>query len=613
MLLPIAQEACLPQMADLQFKNHIQKLPYLSNSFNPVNMKKRIVGCLLMLMLGYSGFSQTTYTWNGSTNSWSTSTGWNPTRSAPANNDILVFDATGIANGIVNNITTETIGKILVTGNTAYEFIPPNGGRILTLTSTTGNAFQLDAGSTLALGGTGTRSLDVNLPSAGTGSVGGQLTLALGSFSIGSGTLILHTDATPMIKGNGQLTMSGGILQFGLSGAAETTPTIVLPTNLFSGSTSITSVVMNRLNGATLNNQAITLSSGVTFTSGNLNVPNSGTLIFDDTANDPVLTESASSKIIGYAQASTRLISTGAIDFLGFQMAAGADNLVFITIKRRTGTAAVFNAIPSIAAYWTIDSGVAPSSGRAINFKWLAEFDNGYNSAIQFRTFINNGAPGWNELPPQQTLASVGPPRISSPVTTTQFNDFDFTLTDQSVTLPVELTSFFARATANTIKLSWQTASEKNNDFFLVEKMKADQTFESIGKVKGAGTTVAQTNYSFIDEKPKLGNNYYRLKQTDEDGKFVYSQVVHVSFDGKPATSYSIYPNPSEGKHLFFDNAIEDFSVSLQDVTGNVIFKSNVAVEDSSLDISALQLPPGFYFVRTKTKSESQIHKLIVR
>jgi hypothetical protein len=579
-------------------------------------MKKRIVGCLLMLVLGYSGFGQTTYTWNGSTNNWATPTNWNPTRSISATNDILVFDATGVGNDIVNNITTETIGKILVTGNTAYEFIPPSGGRVLTLTSTAGNAFQLDAGSTLALGGTGTRSLDINIPSTGTASVGGQLTLALGSFAVGSGKLILHTDATPMIKGNGQLTMSGGILQFGLSGAAETTPTIVLPSNLFSGSTTLNSIIMNRANGATLNNQTITLSgvsSGITFTSGDLNVPNSGTLIFDDDATDPALTESSSSKIIGYAQASTRLIGTGAIDFLGFQMAAGADNLIFITIKRRTGTAAVFNAIPSIAAYWTIDSGVAPSSGRNINFKWLTEFDNGYNSGIQFRTFINNGAPGWNELPPQQTLASVGPPRISSPVTTTQFNDFDFTLTDQSVTLPVELTSFFARATANNIKLSWQTASEKTNDFFVIEKMKADQTFEAIGKVKGAGTTVIETNYSFADEKPRLGDNYYRLKQTDEDGKFVYSKTVHTSFDGKLGSSYALYPNPSDGKRLYFDNATEDFTVSVQDVTGNVIFKSTVTAEDSSLDISALQLSPGFYFVRTHAKGESQVHKLVVR
>lgn len=612
MLLPIAREACLLRMEDLLFKIAFKKLPYLADSFNPVCMKKIIVGCLLMLVIGYTGFSQTTYTWVGNSTSWTTASNWTPTRSAIASNDILVFDATA-SNTTITNIPNESIGKILVTGNSAYDFFPASGGRTLSLTSTSGNAFQLDNGSTLGTGSAS--SLDISIPSSGTASIGGQLTLVKGSFSVGSATLILHTDPTPLARVGGQVTMSAGaVLQFGLGGATETTPTIVLPQPIFIGSISIASIIMNRANGATLNNQIINVSSGVTFTSGDLNVPNSGTLIFGTTAADPALTESPSSKIVGYAEMLSRVISTGSIDFLGFQMASGADNLNNIIIKRETGTPATFNSTESIDAVWTITTGLPPSpGGRAINFKWLSAFDNGYNPAILFRTFINNGAPGWTELTPQQALASMGEPRISTPVTTTQFNNFDFTLTDQSVTLPVELTSFSARATANSIKLSWQTASEKTNDFFLVEKMQADQTFESIGKIKGAGTTVIQTNYSFVDEKPKFGDNYYRLKQTDMDGKFVYSQVVHVSFDGKPEISYSLYPNPSDGKRLFFDNTTEDFSVSFQDITGNVIFKSNVAAADSSLDISALQLSPGFYFVRTNTKSESQIHKLIVK
>jgi Secretion system C-terminal sorting domain len=611
MLLLIAQAACLLPMADLQFKSHSKNFRIFLIPFNPVSMKKRVVGCLLMLVLGYSGFSQTTYTWNGTTDGlWGTPANWTPTRNTLANNDNLIFTTT-VGIKAITNIPNETIGSILVTGNTSYTF-QSAATSILALTNTAGNAFQLDNGSTL---GTGSAlSLDINIPASGTASIGGQLTLVKGSFAIGSGTLILHTDPAPLARVGGQVTMSAGaILQFGLDGVTETTPTIVLPQPIFIGSISIASIIMNRANGATLNNQIINLSTGVTFTSGDLNVPTSGTLIFGTAAADPALTESPSSKIVGYAEMLSRVISTGSIDFLGFQMAAGADNLNNIIIKRQTGTPATFNSTQSISAVWTNTTGLPPSSGRAINFKWLSAFDNGYNPAIQFRTFINNGAPGWTELTPQQALASTGEPRISAPVTTTQFNNFDFTLTDQSVTLPVELTSFFARATASNIKLSWQTASEKNNAFFMVEKMNSDNSFQQIAKVIGAGTTINQTNYSFVDEKPRLGDNYYRLKQTDEDGKFVYSHVVHASFDGKPEPGYVLYPNPSDGKHLYFDNATEDFSVSFQDITGNVIFRSNVSAENSSLDITALQLSPGFYFVRTSTKGESQIHKLVVK
>ena len=178
----------------------------------------------------------------------------------------------------------------------------------------------------------------------------------------------------------------------------------------------------------------------------------------------------------------------------------------------------------------------------------------------------------------------------------------------------LELSRNFTPGEQNFYFASLRSYLELNNNYFEVKHSSDGKAFTAIGKVNGAGNSTTVKDYSFADEKPRLGDNYYRLKQTDEDGKFVYSYVVHASFDGKPRTSsYAVYPNPLDGKHLYFDNATEDFSVSLQDITGNVIFKSNVSAENSSLDISALQLSPGFYFVHTHTKSESQIHKLIVK
>ncbi len=571
-------------------------------------MKKRIVGCLLMLVLGYSAFGQTTYTWNGTTSDWTVSTNWTPTRT-PATNDILVFDASSAIKNITN-VPSQTLGEILVTGSSAYTFVPI-GGQILTLTSTAGTAFQIDNGSTLSNGAVG-NPLNFDLPIGGSALIGGQLNLVNGNFDASSATLTLHTNSSPLARTSGQVSLDAtSVLKLG--DASNTTgANIVLPNNIFVSAPIISSLIMNRTNGATLGDQSITVISSATFTLGDLTTNGAGRIKFSTTAASPI--ESSTSKIIGYAEMNTRTLGINGIDFLGFDMASGTDDIGFFSIVRRTGLSGrnTFNANESIDATWDINSGANPASGRNVVFKWLPEFDNGTIPTNTFQPYIFNSGPGWSALGTLQPLTASSPLRQSTVVSVIKLDD-TFTLTDQNSTLPVELTSFFARASASNLKLSWQTASEKINDFFIVEKMKADQTFEAIGKVKGAGTTVTQTNYSFVDEKPRLGDNYYRLKQIDEDGKFVYSHVVHASFDGKAANSYSIYPNPSDGKQLYFDNVTEDFAVSFQDVAGSVIFNSNVRAEDSSLDISALQLPIGFYFVRTLTKGKSQIHKLIVK
>lgn len=572
---------------------------------------KTLFKLAFFVFVPFFGLAQTTYTWNGTTSDWQLSTNWTPSRT-PASNDILVFDATATVK-VITDIASQSVGKIQISGSSTYSFESASS-QVISLTSTTGNAFEIQNGSSLSVG-SASFPLGITLPASGAASVGGKLNLINGSFSVGNGTLILHTDPAPLTRVSGQVTMSSGsILQFGISGVAETTARIVLPSPIFSGSLSIASIVVNRANGAELNNQVINLSSGITFTRGDLVVPNSGTLIFGTTATDPTLSESSNSKIVGYAEMLSRVISTGAIDFLGFQMAGGTDNLNNIVIKRRTGTPAVFNAIPSIAVYWTISTGFEPISGRAINFKWLSSFDGIYNPTIQFRTFINNGAPGWNELPPQQLLASSGDPRISQSVNTTLFGNHDLTLTDQSATLPVELTSFNVMASATRIKLVWQTSSEKNNESFFVEKLGRDNMFRPIGKLPGAGTTLVRHNYSFEDEKPFVGDNYYRLKQVDIDGAFSYSKVVSSFFDGRSISGHAVYPNPADGKVIYFENMEEEFDAYLSDFSGTSLFQFSLSSEHPFVDLSELKLKSGLYLIQTRDKKgSSSFQRLVVK
>jgi hypothetical protein len=110
--------------------------------------------------------------------------------------------------------------------------------------------------------------------------------------------------------------------------------------------------------------------------------------------------------------------------------------------------------------------------------------------------------------------------------------------------LSVEFTRFEAKKKEKNVSLEWETASEKDNTGFEIEQSTDGSNWRTIGFVDGQGTTSDVNQYSFIDQTPFLGDNYYRLKQIDFDGKFEYSEVRQVFFDQGVSDIVYIYPNP---------------------------------------------------------------------
>ncbi len=113
--------------------------------------------------------------------------------------------------------------------------------------------------------------------------------------------------------------------------------------------------------------------------------------------------------------------------------------------------------------------------------------------------------------------------------------------------LPVELTAFEGIHTDTCITLSWKTASELNNAGFVIERALDLEDFVAVGFVEGAGTTTEETDYVWADASyPSTAKQvYYRLKQIDFDGTFVYSEALTV--DIPPPGAYHLegnYPNP---------------------------------------------------------------------
>ncbi|MGE0562329.1 MAG: choice-of-anchor L domain-containing protein [Flavobacteriales bacterium] len=96
-------------------------------------------------------------------------------------------------------------------------------------------------------------------------------------------------------------------------------------------------------------------------------------------------------------------------------------------------------------------------------------------------------------------------------------------------TLPVNLLGFSAECESGYSKLEWQTASEVNNDYFIVEKSNQTFNFSPIGIVAGNGNSSVINNYEFQDFEVNNSVTYYRLKQVDFNGEFEYSNIVALS------------------------------------------------------------------------------------
>ena len=119
-------------------------------------------------------------------------------------------------------------------------------------------------------------------------------------------------------------------------------------------------------------------------------------------------------------------------------------------------------------------------------------------------------------------------------------------LYNHNLQLPVEITSFTASQTGSTLQLKWSTATETNNHGFEIERSTDNNPFYSIGFVKGAGSTQEPQEYIYTDSPDKPGTYHYRLKQTDLDGSYKYSDVVTSEFTGN-IQEYILeqnFPNP---------------------------------------------------------------------
>lgn len=185
-----------------------------------------------------------------------------------------------------------------------------------------------------------------------------------------------------------------------------------------------------------------------------------------------------------------------------------------------------------------------------------------------------------------------------------------------NITLPIELLSFTASLTnKKKVLLEWITASETNNDYFTIERTKEGITYETVGKMNGADNSSMTLYYSMLDENPYLGISYYRLKQTDYDGKFEYSPLVAVNIEGLEIVI--IYPNPAntELEYLISSSEADDVEVLIIDAGGKRVLKNtekiNKGLTKKRLNIA--NLSSGNYILQIATHNNKITQKQFLK
>ena len=183
------------------------------------------------------------------------------------------------------------------------------------------------------------------------------------------------------------------------------------------------------------------------------------------------------------------------------------------------------------------------------------------------------------------------------------------------IPLPVELLSLTAKKNAEGfVDLNWTTASEKNNDYFEIERWIKDDprfhnSFVGIGRVSGYGTSKIPHHYTYRDYTLQSKSIYYRLKQIDFDGAITYSNVVAVPSDGEPMV-IKLFPNPTSSSFTLdvYSDAVDKLQVDITDESGKHI-ETHVAI-DGRIDLGT-HWAPGLYLVRIKNPDGVTVLKIV--
>lgn len=236
-----------------------------------------------------------------------------------------------------------------------------------------------------------------------------------------------------------------------------------------------------------------------------------------------------------------------------------------------------------------------PSSVNVADLRLLVDDDGNFANGGTQCYYIGDGTGiNFSYTNPYITVQNISTTHI--PNNSTKF--ITIASVNVATPLPVELLSFDAKlnTTERKVDLTWSTQSEINADYFEVQKL-VDNEWDYLDYVDAKGNPSIISHYATVDYNPILGNNYYRLKQVDNNGSFVYSDIRVVNI-GESYSFISIFPNPANNSFQVVFEDIAKQKIEINDATGRKIQFDYTVNSNNSLNIISSDLADGYYTIR---------------
>ncbi len=242
---------------------------------------------------------------------------------------------------------------------------------------------------------------------------------------------------------------------------------------------------------------------------------------------------------------------------------------------------------------FSIDVKLNTAPITASDLRILVDTDGNFTNAIMYNPSISFSGG-------IVTISGVSTSEI--PLNSTRY--FTLVSLNSNTPLPIQLISFSATPTdEKQILLEWQTASEINNDYFTIERSVNGLDWQELRKIHGAENSSSTLSYEVYDENPYAGISFYRLKQTDVNGQFSYSEIRDVTIDRFENSQIEIYPNPTNNDINIEGNHSELKQLKIYNVLGHDVtaLTKQISGSDSKLIIDLSSLNAGMYYIKTKT------------
>lgn len=283
-------------------------------------------------------------------------------------------------------------------------------------------------------------------------------------------------------------------------------------------------------------------------------------------------------------------------------------------------TGGVNNSAKVMDRFWIIDAqSYTTKPSPTINFTYLdVEWSTAGNSITESSLFAQRFSSSLNDW--GLWLGPYGTANITTnTVTSGNVNASDFfrswTLVNQGFPLPIELLYFKAECTnGNTINFEWATATEQNNEFFNIEASTDATNWITIDQKKGAGNSVTSNYYN--TELNPYDYVYFRLKQTDFNKAFKYSEIIYKTCDKIKEPSITVLPNPNSGNFnvTFNDYEEEVATIKITNTLGQIVDEFSLSINNTSNTFNLLMKEPkaGVYYITITIKNDMITKKVIV-